>query len=208
MAESEKNSKKPMDDVTQPGKSAPSATSRPIIVTHGPMMQDPMVQKEAKPEEVKLSTVAHEKVINEPTSTKVEVKDGADSVPIEVARAEEPKPAEKPELEVTEPVSATPSEPKPDDDSVPLDGDSGAAVEAVADAAKDKKKTDDDQKEIEAMRAKVDQLVAERKYYVPLGVASHKRHHRTALIIVLILLAAAVGAAAFAYDAGLLDDLL
>ncbi len=47
MADKNKDDKKLMD-VSRPGKSAPSATSRPIIVTHGPIMQDPMVNDTAK----------------------------------------------------------------------------------------------------------------------------------------------------------------
>jgi len=188
----DKSKDKKLMDVSRPGKSAPSATSRPIIVTHGPMMQDPMVQKEEPAEEVKVAAVSHEKVIEQPA-----------------APAEEPvvKPEEKPQPEADEPAPKPPEEPKPESDSMPLDGDSGATVEAVADSARDKKKADEEVKAAETEKAKVSQLVAERKYFVPLSVTSHKRHHRTALILTLILLAAVVGAAVYAYDAGLLDGL-
>lgn len=62
MAESKKKSSKPKKptkktkrvmDVHKPGKTAPSASSRPVIVGHGPTIQDPMVKGDSnmKPEE-------------------------------------------------------------------------------------------------------------------------------------------------------------
>lgn len=45
MAETEK---KKLFDVAHPDKAAPSATSRPIIVAHGPLLPDPMVQNSDK----------------------------------------------------------------------------------------------------------------------------------------------------------------
>lgn len=43
-AKKSENSKKVMD-VNSPGEAAPSATSRPVIVTHKPMIEDPMVAR-------------------------------------------------------------------------------------------------------------------------------------------------------------------
>ncbi len=55
MSETEKSKKKPAKriiDVEQPGTSAPTATSKPVIVTNRPIMRDPMMVAEAddKPE--------------------------------------------------------------------------------------------------------------------------------------------------------------
>lgn len=231
MATSPKNDKKLMD-VAHPGKTAPSASSRPIIVGHGPMLKDPMVQKE-ETETAKPITITHEKVIAEPEEMKQDVPAPDEPTQPEEPRLKLPDPTEETSPEVA-PVVSEVSEPKPaeqspvakepaeapevpaaetkppvdNDNTSSFNGDDGAAVEAVAQASADKKKTDEQQKEIEAQEAKIKELIANKTYVIPLSVASHKRHHRTALIVVLIVLTLLAGAAAYSYQNGLLDSVL
>lgn len=54
MAETKKTTKttKPISDVEEPGKSAASATSKPVIVTNRPLIKDPMVVEEEQKDAV------------------------------------------------------------------------------------------------------------------------------------------------------------
>jgi hypothetical protein len=47
-----KNEKEPVMDVTKPGKSEPSANSRPIIVSRKPIIEDPMMRKGVQKEDL------------------------------------------------------------------------------------------------------------------------------------------------------------
>ena len=46
MSEAKKKTAKPIADVSHPGKSAPSSTSKPVIVTNRPILKDPMMVDE------------------------------------------------------------------------------------------------------------------------------------------------------------------
>lgn len=226
------NKSKKVIDVSTPGKAAPSPTSRPIIVNHGPILSDPMMQKdnENKPNETLLPPSQANRVIDRPaeegkTTKKSATKsDQPEEKPDEtvVVKVESSKPEEseliaepeaeaeaKPEPEA-ETESAASEPPAPTDsitDEAPL-SDDAATVDAVAQtSAADKKKADEELKALEEHKNLVNQLVNERKYYVPLSVARHKRHHRTVLFL-LILLAVVVGGVAYAVQAGYLDSLL
>jgi hypothetical protein len=48
-----KKTKKPIVDIQEPGTSAPAATSRPVIVTNRPLLQDPMVVEQTDDAESK-----------------------------------------------------------------------------------------------------------------------------------------------------------
>ncbi|HTB48598.1 MAG TPA: hypothetical protein VK712_00785, partial [Verrucomicrobiae bacterium] len=50
MSEPKKPATKRIIDVAHPGKSAPSDTSRPVLISNRPILKDPMVVTEADPE--------------------------------------------------------------------------------------------------------------------------------------------------------------
>jgi hypothetical protein len=170
-----KSENKLVNDVASPGKSAANATSRPIIVGHGPMMEDPMVQKSKDQEgEPKPATKPAPKIIEPPKGAASEVQ------------------TEKP----AEPEPAKPTEP------TATESDSSAVVDAVADQTKDKQKEDELLKAEAEKQAHLDQLVTEKKYFVPLGVSHRKKANRVGIVL-LIVLALVVAAAAAAFTTGL-----
>jgi hypothetical protein len=122
-AKPKKNSEPGIMDVSKPGKAKPSATSKPIIITNRPLLQDPMVvDDEAKQDDSPLSP-AKSKVTIKPIS----VSDGEDenaapvtvtTKPVEPAvpttdSKDEAEPAPKAEVETTEPVVEEPAEEAP-----------------------------------------------------------------------------------------------
>lgn len=281
-------------DVAKPGKSAPDASSRPIIIGHKPMIQDPMMsapaahvtEPEDKPSSAPtVSTETAELANNFSISTKKivpmseaidEVAEAAtkpakiaadssdDSTAIKVTstkkdEANKPEPeaeaATEPETapEVTAPAnttepdetksetpapaadektestaeakpapeSAAPAEstdkPEPVKDSVTPaaptakttehvnDSESDTAeVDVLAQAAKDKNAEKQVNQEDAAKNAIIDKLVAEKKYFVPIGETKRKRSSRAATVVFLLLLIIAIGVY-LAIDAGYLD---
>jgi hypothetical protein len=190
MAEKAKDPKQVMD-VSKPGKTAANATARPVIVGHRSIVQDPMVNaaEEANPDVPKEEpaptvTPAGKKVIT-PIS---EPENPAD----EEAVQESEQPAESAEQAAEAPVDST-------------DGESSetAVVDAVADQVGAKKKEEQLSEEEKKKQEALDKLVAEKKYFVPIGKAHHKSR-KTAPIVLLVLLLLVAGGLA-AVDAGVLD---
>lgn len=96
-------------DITKPGKSAPNASSRPIIVTNRPVLKDPMVTSTARSVPIQ-DTLPSEET---PKATKVTITAVAPGTVIE--------PATTPELEL--PATASPDvvEDKPEDQATVSD---------------------------------------------------------------------------------------
>lgn len=205
MAEKSKESKQVMD-VSKPGKSAADATSRPVIVGHRPMVQDPMVNtaEESNPEiekEEPAPTVT-------PTGKKVIAPISEPEKPAE-EKPEEEKIEQAPENPV-EPVEADVSaepETKETEDtkaSTETESSDNAVVDAVADQVGANKKKEEQLSEEEKKKQEaLDKLVAEKKYFVPIGKAHHKSRKSAPLVLLVLLLLVAGGLAAV--DAGVLD---
>lgn len=176
---------KPMD-VTKPGKSAPDATARPVIVGHKPMVQqDPMVKDGKDDIDPEIKT-AEEKVAETPHTEKViEPPKGAEQP---AKTEEETKPTETPE------ETSTPEEPVSDDSAV---------VDAVAEQAGAKKKDAELSEEEKKKQEAIAKLIEEKTYFVPIKVASKKRNARWSVVI-LVLLLLLVGAY-LAADAGVIS---
>jgi hypothetical protein len=182
-------------DVAQPGKTAPAGTSRPIIVGHKMLQQDPMISEDkavATPEPEKAedkapAATSHNKVIVPLNETKPEVK-AADAK----AKSEEPKPEESPK----------PEEPK-DDEPNSAETDGSAVVDAVAEQATAKKKQDQETEADKKRQAELEKLVEEKKYFVPIGQVRHRRNTRWGIAL-LFLLIIVVGAY-LALDAGVVQ---
>jgi hypothetical protein len=166
--------KKQVMDVAKPGKSAPDSTGRPVIIGHKPLLkQDPMVNGDSNKDaeetaDEKLAPLHGEKVIAPPED--VPPKEETAEAPAQPApEPAEEKPEEKPQEET--PV-----------------GDDSAAVDAVAEQANAKKKdgeiSEEDIKKQEALA----KLVEEKKYFVPINVASRKRNARWSVVILILLL--------------------
>lgn len=174
----DKETKKPVMDVEKPGTTPASATSRPVIVGRGPAIKDPMVNT------------------SDPEST-----EQTNPQPLPSAKKKTIQPiSEQPATEAdTKPEVG--SEPKPEatgelaPELPPTEAEERAAA---ADAAEQLSEEDRKRQEL------TDKLVAEKKYFVPIGAAQKKRTARnTALMFVVFVVV--VGAALLAVDAELIQ---
>lgn len=198
-------------DVAKPGKKGPDATSRPVIVGHKNMIEDPMVKQA---EAATKSNGKHKDENDKPAFLSKEVMEDESVAPHEAKTINPPDGAE----DIQQPVDA--SEPEVTDDSTktPVDDDpSGKAAieetqaadsvpddEAVtelptaaeatdkpkdAEEARKQQKADEEEK---AKQAAIQKLIESRQYNVKVGEIKHKRSARRglAMLIVILLLAA------------------
>jgi hypothetical protein len=164
-------------DVAKPGKSTPDTTARPVIVTHKPMVQDPMVKTEETP-----TDVPNKEDANLSTHTAKTIKP--------LNEKETPEPAED------KPAEA--SEEKPEQA-----GSDAAVVDAVVDqAAVDKKKQNEADDAAKAKQAALAKLIEEKKYFVKVGQVARRRNNRIAVVFVLLVVVLIGGY--LAIDAGII----
>lgn len=159
-------------------KAAPSSTSRPIIVSHGPQIQDPMMKQ---PDEV-----AEEVVAEAPSTSKRVIQ------PLESAEkptdesAQEDKPAQE------------------SSDAAKEEAKDAAVVDAVAEQADlDKKKSTGPTEEDLKKQAEIENLIVSKKYFVPIGQVAKRRNKRASLIVLVLLVLLA--GTYLAIDSGLLN---
>jgi hypothetical protein len=186
-------------DVSQPGKTAPAGTSRPIIVGHKMLQQDPMISEdkaatvpepgktEDKPAEAAPAAAPrNNKVIAPLTESKSE-----DEPPEPEAKTEEPKP-EEPKPEETK-----------EEGSEPAKADGSAVVDAVIEQAGAKRKQDQESEADKKRQAELEKLIEEKKYFVPIGQVRRRRNTRWGITILLLLVI--IAGAYLALDAGLIQ---
>jgi hypothetical protein len=158
MATTKDNNKKTMD-ISKPGKTSPDTSGRPVLVTHRPIVQDPMVNQPDAEEaqytaEPKKEVVSHTTKVLQPVDTTLKRDD-----------TEEAKPA--------------------NDET---ESEDSAVVDAVVEkAATDTKLREGElSPEDKAKKEKIEKLIADKTYFVPIGQAARRRNRRVALIIGII----------------------
>ncbi|PID32024.1 hypothetical protein CR970_02645 [Candidatus Saccharibacteria bacterium] len=217
-------SKKRVMDVSKPGKTPATATSRPLIVGHGSKIQDPMVKDDAAdaadkataPElETKDSTDHALPARRERTIKPV----GGDSSVAEANAA--PKGAANNGAKTAAPLGA-PGRLGADDssDSASSTDDTGedqaasgddadnseaAAVDAVASQASSKKIAQDEAAKAEQQQQALQKLIDEKKYFVRI---SRPRHQRNIAKLVAGIVAVCIAAVSLyvSIDAGVFGD--
>lgn len=199
----------PIADVSHPDSSAPSDTSRPII-THRPIMKDPMVvaasgtAEGGKDADSEMETAAKSFVSQHTSETKLTPPSEADGAPKadktdDAAAAEEASSAvqndESPDSE-----AGTSENEKPDEE-VAADP---KKAEKTADA-KAKHANPDLETAVQAEQdAKVHKLIESKKYFLPINAAEQRRSARVVAIGVVVALVLAVAWVDVALDAGLI----
>lgn len=175
----EKDTKKPVMDVEKPGTTPASATSRPVIIGRGPAIKDPMVN-EATPEGDEQPTPQQQ-----PLAKKKTIQPLTEQPVPEAETKSDVQPAE------------TDDKPEPAPELTPAEEEATAKSEA-ADVAQ--KLSDEELKRQEL----VEKLVAEKKYFVPIGAAQKKRTVRNTMLLFLSFILI-LGGALLAVDAGLIQ---
>ena len=199
-------------DVSKPGKSMPSSTSRPSIIGHRTLLQDPMVTPTAEPKEDDTITVkTTAKTILVPTKEAVAEAQSEEEKPKKSHETDqkEDQPAEPTEVETKEPEEETKkpevSESQPDEKPAePTEADTTEADETnnnedSSDTAKPSaeadKITNKKMEEELAKAAVLEKLVTDKTYYAPIGVKKMKKskHNRLVWVVLVILLALVLG---------------
>ncbi len=184
--EEESSAETKLFDVTKPGKTAASATSRPIIVGHGGAInQDPMVTppaEDTKPSE-NSSLQTHGNAVISPLKA---------AVPVEAGK-------ETSETGNTEPINT------PDTDSVNPESSDSATVDALANEANAKKEQKKEGDENAARVLELEKIIESKQYFVPIGESKRHRSNQRILITFILLLIISVVGANFAVDAEVLD---
>lgn len=157
---SDTNDKKTIMDVSHPGKSEPDASSRPIIVSRKPIVQDPMVRKGEKDDMIPGPPVIDEKVSRyknlkrtKPAAISItedgELKDDEES----------DKPEVKPELNDEKSDDKKPT----DNEDTPSESTKSSAIPAVKEIIEADDK--DDSKEVEPapLEAKPEKVIEPTK---------------------------------------------
>ena len=170
-------------DVSKPGSGEPSATSRPIIVGHGNMIEDPMM---------KTSTSAT-------VDGKAEDEDTADPTKVKAEPEEELAPHHAKTVEPPAGLAAAIEESSPEAAPKPAETDqpAGASDSLPAEEAKPKEKPEKVNEEEQARQEAVQKLIEGKQFVVHVGENKHQRQGKMLIVIALVILLLIGGAAAY-----------
>lgn len=87
----------------------------------------------------------------------------------------------------------------------PQDSGDEGIVNELAEQAADNKKQKQEAKVQDERNQKIEALIAEKKYFVPIGQITHRRNTRLFIIVILLLIISGLFAVNLAIDAGMLD---
>ena len=169
----------PISDVEEPGKSAASATSKPVIVTNRPLIKDPMVVEEAD------DAPAKEVLPSKKTSTKPKLQ------PLKPT-------ADKPDTEQPEPVAEPASKTEASEQKA-----------AAPNPNSKQKPSENDEKNAEKRKAEHDtnlqKIVDAKTYYLPINAVEKRKTKRFVLLGVLLSILLIMLWIDIALDAGLIQ---
>lgn len=207
-------------DVAKPGQVVPDSTNRPLIVTHRPMVRDPMVtppaasattQQAPSPESSPITAPPAKKVTVQPPPATEESVTPNESAGEQSVTAPEPETAVEQSSPVEPTTDQTEQSDKDDQPSAPSD-----------ETAENEEKIDDDQfgkaispsqtasaqKDAQAAsRAATEneKLIDSGKYFVHISDDRRKRSLRFAVIGALLIILVSLICLNFLFDAELLD---
>lgn len=189
-------------DVSHPNRTAPTLTSKPVIVTNRPIMKDPMMSDSGSKSEPSVSKIE----VNSKTSMKPklqplaapveEVTEAADVTEKPVVTAKEEENPEVIEVAETEKEKEQEQEPK-----LPTEPEN-RSDDTIRDPSKDQ---EEEEKKLAEEAAAIQKLIDEKQYFLPINSLEKRRTKR--VVAVGILLSVILAAAWFniALDAGLLQ---
>ncbi|MDZ7744696.1 MAG: hypothetical protein U5K77_02975 [Candidatus Saccharibacteria bacterium] len=186
-------------DVSKPGKKAPSSTSRPLISSHGPMLQDPMVNQTNVDTKDKDDTpkTTSKKVITPLEDTKPKKKANTSEAKSE---PEESKTSNTVETDKPSDKSSGNNQPetKPRAVSEPSTKQADeATVDIIAQQAIKDKNGGISPEDLERQNA-LEKHIEDKTYFVPIGQVAKRRNKRLLIFMLIALLLVAVAAGFFA----------
>jgi|AntRauTorckE6833_2_1112554.scaffolds.fasta_scaffold00163_32 hypothetical protein len=195
-------------DVSHPGKTPPSATSKPIIVGRGSIIKDRTLtvsDDDTKDDVEKASTPEPTKVISgngktiQPLSTSSDSNDDADTS--EIAEKTTDKVSEEPESEKKDTTKEAAGDAEPDEPEE-LKEPQNAIVDAVLDQATQKKNTANPDAGNVAQDEKIQQLIDEKKYFVKTGHTEQANKALNTILIIIIVTSLVAGLLYVAHSRG------
>lgn len=159
-------------DIAKPGNTAPDTTSRPVLVTHRPMVQDPMVNQTKKDDDE-----------SEGESKQITTHGSKTLQPVDTS-------LKRDDSEAAKQTSNPDSESKKEE----------AVIDAVVGQAESKQKQGELSGEEKAKQEHVQKLINDKTYFVSIGQVA-KRRNRQMYVILLVLILAVMGVYV-AIDAG------
>lgn len=192
-------------DVAHPGKTAPSATSRPVIVTNRPILKDPMMADNTAEEPDTSTAPKTGKAKLEPLQEPSDVSDK--KTPEEMAdepaeAASSPKTKEPAETDDDQPSTENDETEETDDESVAQPSDDEESKDVAEQTAEEI-----DASEIEAQAkhdAAIEKLVDSKQYFLPINSVEKRRTKRFAIVALLLVIIVVVVWIDIALDAGLI----
>lgn len=187
---------KPIADVAHPNKSAPSSNSKSVIITHGPRIQDPMVNAiPPRPLTAPLisSTDTGKTELKIPEPVVAEETDKAETKLVPTRHTKlplKPLPVVEDKEIVSEPEEATPEESAPDD--MPTKD----ITEEVNNDAIDGEKA--------KAEAALQKLVESKQYFLPINTLEKRRSRQFVVISIILSLVMIIAWFDIALDAGLI----
>lgn len=201
-------------DVSHPGKSTPSSTSRPTIVGHHTILQDPMVNTENENKEAitntssivsRVSTTnivpsdeavagynSTEKIADTSEPSVEDVKDKVEDEPQVEADTE----TEKPKTEETELIEPESNEPSEEVDEINIQSTDNTNTE-------EQKKADKSTKEDLERQEAIAKLIADKTYFAPVGVNKRKSSKRNFVMPIIVALVVVFVAGYLVIDSGI-----
>lgn len=187
-------------DVSRPGSSKPSATSRPVIVGSGKLMQDPMVKSAEAEDDADAasapSSTGKSKIIQplSESGNDKEADEPEESEPAEAEKQAAEEGSDNPKEEDAEESAPEAAAEKTDTENK----SETAIVDAVIDQATSKKNTT--KQEVETTDDRIDTLIEEKKYFVSVGKTRKKRFNTIVISISIAAIIATVVVVANEYE--------
>lgn len=195
-------------DIKGPGQTVPSSTSRPIVVTNRPVLNnDPMMNPgdETDADKPADPAVRTAKTIKPLSAQEVETEH--EKPEPETATAELTAGPEPAEASAAAEAEATSEPPEPTAEA-PVETFTETAVPSTRDAAAEshasEAKAAADAEAEAARQAELESLISSGQYNVPINAVHRKRSRVIAVIVCVVVLLLAVAAADAALDAGLI----
>jgi hypothetical protein len=224
MAASSKAKGKQVFDVSKPGKSMPSPTSRPVISSHGPIMRDPMVSDADKTtedtaptdkklkmpakkviaplKEVKLKPTADAKKTKEDSEPQVPELDISVDTPQDETPTADIEKENKEESEKTKEPTEKPTDSPDKADEADARAAEAATMDIIAEQALKDKKGGMTAEELEKQNA-LEQHITDKTYFVPVGQVAKRRNRRIMILLFILVLLASALAGFYAAQEGL-----
>jgi cation transport ATPase len=165
-------------DVSRPGKNAPSPSSRPIIIGHGPPIKDSTVNDEKQDDKF-----VESKNLASTTRKKISPLD----------EHNEQSQVESKDEKATKPDDTSESKPETENQTSEKSQktDTSAAVDALADEV-GKSENEQHNKELTDRKVLVKNLVQSKTYFLPIGHVSKKSSRITWVVITVLFLIAII----------------